>query len=70
MIFNFILLQSPSEEQKSLASQTTHEKFKKIMAMMDHIDTKFNIFELYPNIDAFVDGKILSVDPNYRGLGN
>lgn len=36
---------------------------------MDLIDTKFNIFELYPDIDKFVDGKILSVDPKYRGLG-
>lgn len=39
------------------------------MALMDYIDTKFNIFDLYPDIDSFVDGKILSVDPNYRGLG-
>lgn len=34
---------------------------------MDFIDTKFNIFELYTDIDAFVDGKILAVDPKYRG---
>lgn len=39
------------------------------MALMDYIDTKFNLFDLYPNITSFVDGKILSVDPKYRGLG-
>lgn len=36
---------------------------------MDLIDSKFDIFALYPHIDSFVDGKILSVDPDYRGLG-
>ncbi len=36
---------------------------------MDLLDTKFNLFDLYPNIDSFIDGKILSVDTNYRGLG-
>ena len=39
------------------------------MQLMDYIDTKFNIFDLYPDIDSFVDGKILAVDPNYRGYG-
>lgn len=36
---------------------------------MDYIDTKFDIFALYPEIDTFVDGKILSVDPKFRGSG-
>lgn len=36
---------------------------------MDFIDTKFDVFTLYPEIDSFVDGKILSVDPKYRGHG-
>lgn len=34
---------------------------------MDLIDSKFDIFALYPEIESFVDGKILSVDPKYRG---
>lgn len=34
---------------------------------MDYIDSKFSIFDLYPDIDAFIDGKILAVDPRYRG---
>lgn len=62
-------MQSPDEVHAPLASKTNHEKFKKIMALMDFIDSKFNLFDLYPNIDSFVDGKILSVDPKYRGLG-
>ena len=37
------------------------------MQLMDYIDTKFSIFDLYPDIDAFIDGKILAVDPRYRG---
>lgn len=61
--------QPPDEVHETLASKTDHEKFKKIMALMDFIDTKFNIFDLYPEIESFVDGKILSVDPKYRGLG-
>lgn len=36
---------------------------------MDLLDSKFDIFALYPDIDSFVDGKILSVDPKYRGHG-
>lgn len=36
---------------------------------MDFVDSKFDIFSFYPNIESFVDGKILSVDPRYRGHG-
>lgn len=39
------------------------------MGLMDLIDSKFDIFALYPDIERFVDGKILSVDPKYRGCG-
>ncbi|CRK93822.1 CLUMA_CG007349, isoform A [Clunio marinus] len=53
----------------SLASSTDHPKFKKIMSLMDYVDSKFNIFALYPDIDLFVDGKILAVDSKYRGHG-
>lgn len=63
------LLQPADADCCSLADKTDHEKFKKIMGLMDFIDSKFNIFSLYPDIESFVDGKILSVDPKYRGLG-
>lgn len=36
---------------------------------MDLIDSRFDTFEKYPEIEAFVDGKILAVDPDCRGLG-
>ena len=61
--------QAPDAESCSLASKTDHEKFKKIMGLMDVIDSKFDIFALYPDIKNFVDGKILSVNPKYRGHG-
>lgn len=62
-------LQPSDAEPCSLASKTSHEKFKKIMGLMDLLDSKFDIFALYPDIESFVDGKILSVDPKYRGCG-
>lgn len=36
---------------------------------MDYIDSQFNIFDLYPDVDTILDGKIVSVNSNYRGLG-
>ncbi|KAG5676125.1 hypothetical protein PVAND_005978 [Polypedilum vanderplanki] len=59
----------PNDEPVLLASKTNHEKFKIIMQLMDYIDSKFSIFDLYPDIEAFIDGKILAVDPRYRGYG-
>ncbi|XP_070505094.1 arylalkylamine N-acetyltransferase 1 isoform X1 [Chironomus tepperi] len=63
------IIRKPSDDDVAvpLASKTSHEKFKIIMQLMDYIDTKFSIFDLYPDIDAFIDGKILAVDPRYRG---
>jgi arylalkylamine N-acetyltransferase len=52
-----------------LADGCQHEKFKVIMGMMDYIDTQFDMFKLYPDINRFVDGKILAVNTDYRGLG-
>lgn len=39
------------------------------MQLMDYIDENFNIFDLYPDKDVVLDGKIVSVNSNYRGLG-
>lgn len=63
----YVSKQSEDEVAVPLASKTSHEKFKIIMQLMDYIDSKFSIFDLYPDIDAFIDGKILAVDPRYRG---
>ncbi|XP_055676530.1 arylalkylamine N-acetyltransferase 1 isoform X1 [Lutzomyia longipalpis] len=57
------------EEPVKLADGCEHKKFRKIMGLMDFIDEKFNIFNLYPDIDVILDGKILSVDTKYRGMG-
>ncbi|KAH8261512.1 hypothetical protein KR044_010548, partial [Drosophila immigrans] len=51
------------------ADGCTHLKFKKILGLMDTVEERFNIFDLYPNEDTILDGKILSVNTNYRGMG-
>jgi len=51
------------------ADSCEHPKFKKILSLMDHVEEQFNIFDVYPDEELILDGKILSVDTNYRGLG-
>ncbi|EDW02289.1 arylalkylamine N-acetyltransferase 1 [Drosophila grimshawi] len=61
---------SPTDEPaKKAADDCEHPKFKKILGLMDHIEEQFDIFDLYPNENVILDGKILSVNSNYRGLG-
>ncbi|SPP75218.1 dopamine N-acetyltransferase isoform X1 [Drosophila guanche] len=60
---------SPDEVPEKAADSCDHPKFKKILSLMDHVEEKFNIFDHYPNEELILDGKILSVDTNYRGLG-
>lgn len=36
---------------------------------MDYVTEQYNIFDEYPNENLILDGKILSVNTNYRGLG-
>ncbi|XP_041777045.1 dopamine N-acetyltransferase-like isoform X2 [Anopheles merus] len=65
-----IMKPQPGDEPPAkLADNCAHPKFRKIMALMDHVDEQFDIFELYPDIDRFLDCKIISVDTNYRGMG-
>lgn len=66
------LVQKPKETDEApakLADGCVHPKFKKIMALMDYVDERFDIFELYRDIDRLLDIKIMSVDSRYRGLG-
>lgn len=66
------LISRPKETDEppaKLADGVEHPKFKKIMALMDHVDENFNIFDLYSDVDRLLDVKIMSVDSNYRGLG-
>lgn len=61
--------QAGDEPPTKLADSCLHPKFKKIMALMDYVDEHFDLFELYPDIDRFLDCKIISVDTRYRGMG-
>lgn len=62
-------MQPQDADAKKLVDTTDHEKFKKIMGLMDLIDERFSIFDVYPEMDCYLDGKILSVNSDYRGLG-
>ncbi|XP_018782683.1 PREDICTED: dopamine N-acetyltransferase isoform X2 [Bactrocera latifrons] len=71
IFLNGLLKRPPPSAQLSekAADSCQHAKFKKILALFDRIEENFNIFDLYPDIDVMVDGKILSVNSEYRGLG-
>ncbi|XP_039484037.1 arylalkylamine N-acetyltransferase 1 isoform X1 [Drosophila santomea] len=60
---------SPDDVPEKAADSCDHPKFKKILSLMDHVEEQFNIFDVYPDEELILDGKILSVDTNYRGLG-
>ncbi|XP_017005576.2 arylalkylamine N-acetyltransferase 1 isoform X1 [Drosophila takahashii] len=60
---------SPDDVAEKAADSCDHPKFKKILSMMDYVEEKFSIFDVYPEEELVLDGKILSVDTNYRGLG-
>lgn len=36
---------------------------------MEYIESQFDVFKRYPDIDTYLDGMILSVDASYRGCG-
>lgn len=65
------ILKKPLIDEKPIQHAITckHPKFKKILSLMDYIDSQFSIFDLYPNADIIIDAKIVSVDENYRGMG-
>lgn len=64
-----IIIQASDESNHSYAADCKHTKFKKILTLMEYIDSQFSLFDLYPGIDSFLDAKILSVNTNYRGCG-
>lgn len=59
----------PGHKHEKDADSCDHPKFKKILSLMDYINEDFNIFDLFPDTDIILDGKIVSVNTNYRGLG-
>jgi len=42
-------------------------KFRKIARLLEHTEELSDVFGRYPDIDSYLDIKILSVDPAYRG---
>ncbi|XP_055316708.1 arylalkylamine N-acetyltransferase 1 isoform X2 [Sitodiplosis mosellana] len=59
----------PDQPFHSYAADCNHPQFKKILTLMEYIDHQYSTFNLYPDIDKFLDATILSVDANYRGYG-
>ncbi|XP_034239246.1 dopamine N-acetyltransferase [Thrips palmi] len=44
-------------------------KFRHIVRLLDEADAQADVFGRFPDVDAYVDIKILSVHPDYRGKG-
>lgn len=44
-----------------------HDKFKKILDLLDTVDEQANVFGLFPEVDKYMSVKILSVDGKWRG---
>lgn len=63
------VFQKPDAPSHSYAAECKHPQFKKILTLMEYIDQHFSIFDLYPDVDKFLDCKILAVNSNYRGYG-
>lgn len=70
-VFLNALLHRPTSnaEHETSSDSCDHPKFKKVLQLMDFIEHDFNVFDLYPGTNIILDGKILSVNSNYRGLG-
>ncbi|XP_011191301.1 arylalkylamine N-acetyltransferase 1 isoform X1 [Zeugodacus cucurbitae] len=71
IFLNGLLKRSPpvANPDEKAADSCQHAKFKKILALFERIEENFNVFDLYPDTDVILDGKILSVNTEYRGLG-
>ncbi|XP_013104210.1 arylalkylamine N-acetyltransferase 1 isoform X2 [Stomoxys calcitrans] len=70
-VFLNALMQRPAADAvfEPSADSCDHPKFRKILQLMDYIEADFNVFDLYPGVNTILDGKIVSVNTNYRGLG-
>lgn len=60
---------APDAVRSSAAEGCEHAKFKKVLGLMDLVDSRYDFFAEYPDVDVALEGKILSVDPQYRGKG-
>lgn len=46
-----------------------HEKFYRIIKLATELDRRVDLANRYPLLCEFVEGKVLSVDSKYRGMG-
>lgn len=70
VFLNGIMKRPPTDYvPEPAADSCQHEKFRKVLGLMDLIDTRFSVFDQFPEVDMALDGKILSVDSTYRGKG-
>lgn len=69
IIIPCFLLQSNNDAPTKNAESCKHKKFVKIMGLLDHIDSQFDMFKHHPEVETFLDGKILAVDGKCRGQG-
>lgn len=53
----------------SEADQCAHEKFKKVLHLIEYVEEEFNLFDVYPECEHALDTKIISVHPKYGGIG-
>lgn len=44
-------------------------KFRNIVRLLDEADVQADVFGRFPDVDAYIDIKILSVHPAWRGRG-
>lgn len=65
----FLKRPSPDAVIEPAAPSCEHAKFRKVLGLMDMIETRFSVFDRFPEVEMAIDGKILSVDPTYRGKG-
>lgn len=65
-IFSFKL---PGEKRVPLPEITKSEKLKKILTIIEYTANNYDMFKEFPNIDSYLDGKVISVDPDHGGKG-
>ena len=65
VFMNHLLKKDEDEDE----SPITDEKLMKIITLLEHCKQRIDLFQNYPDTDKIIDANILSVDPDYRGLG-
>jgi hypothetical protein len=73
MIFYFINAfiyiykqKSGSPSVLSMVKETDDENVMKLWHYLNYVDVKFNMFDKYPDCDAFINVKVVSVNSEYR----